>query len=52
MSQVPTILSTKSVAHSGHASSWDLRGSEPPRAHQLPSMVRIHEHQVSWLLLR
>ena len=52
MSQVPTPLSTKRAVHSAHASSWDLRGSDSPWAHQPPPTTWIRAHQVLWLLLR
>ena len=51
MSQVPVSLSTKHAAHSAHASSHDMRGSDSPWAHRSPSEAPIHAHQVPWLLL-
>jgi hypothetical protein len=52
MSQVPTPLSTTRAAHSAHASLYDLRGSNSPQAHWLPSTAQIHARQVPWLLPR
>jgi hypothetical protein len=51
MSQVLALLSTTCTAHSAHASSRDLRGSDSPLAHRLSSMARICVHQVPWPLL-
>jgi hypothetical protein len=50
-SQLPAPLSTKCATHFAHASSWDLRGFDSPRAHRPPSMARIHTHQVLWFLV-